>query len=194
MATTLKLPMLFYIEDNGYGISTPGWLQTPGCNIAKNLANFEGLTIFDGDGTEPTQAAALISQAVAHVRGGEGPALLHLNVPRLQGHSFQDTQTYKSEAIKAAEWARDPLPKLKAHCVPSLLSETDWEKIEREAEEKVRRAAQIADQRPVSNPADVTRHVFSEAGALQDEGGLWSTGYLAPKHAIRPHLKARASI
>src|ERR1700741_3032292 len=60
MATTLKLPMLFYIEDNGYGISTPGWLQTPGCNIAKNLASFVGLRVLDGDGTDPTQAAQLI--------------------------------------------------------------------------------------------------------------------------------------
>jgi 2-oxoisovalerate dehydrogenase E1 component len=36
-------------------------------------------------------------------------------VPRLQGHSFQDTQTYKSEDEIAAEWARDPLPKLKSY-------------------------------------------------------------------------------
>ncbi len=46
------------------------------------------------------------------MRGGTGPALLRLTVPRLQGHSFQDTQTYKSEEFVAAEWARDPLPKL----------------------------------------------------------------------------------
>ena len=58
MATTLKLPMLFYIEDNGYGISTPGWLQTPGENIAKNLASFAGLHVLDGDGTDPAQAAS----------------------------------------------------------------------------------------------------------------------------------------
>jgi len=180
MATTLKLPMLFYIEDNGYGISTPGWLQTPGCNIAKNLASFEGLHVLDGDGTDPVVAADLIGQAVAHVRGGMGPALLRLNVPRLQGHSFQDTQAYKSEDEKAAEWARDPLPKLKAHLVPAHISEADWQKLEQDASDRVRRAAQVADQRPVSNPADVTRFVFSEDGALQEEGGLWGTGYQPP--------------
>ena len=55
IATTLALPMLFYIEDNGYGISVPSSLQTPGGNIAANLARFAGLTILDGDGTEPAR-------------------------------------------------------------------------------------------------------------------------------------------
>jgi 2-oxoisovalerate dehydrogenase E1 component len=41
IATTLKLPMLFYIEDNGLGISVKGDLQTPGGNVAQNLASFD---------------------------------------------------------------------------------------------------------------------------------------------------------
>ena len=48
------------------------------------------------------------------MRGRKGPALIRLTVPRLEGHSFQDTQTYKSAEEVRAEWARDPLPKLKA--------------------------------------------------------------------------------
>jgi 2-oxoisovalerate dehydrogenase E1 component len=173
--------MLFYIEDNGYGISTPSWLQTPGCNIAANLASFQGLKICDGDGTDPAEASELIADAVAHVRAGNGPALVHLTVPRLQGHSFQDTQAYKSKDTVDAEWARDPLPKLKAHVVPSLMSEKDWDAAQTKAEERVRRAAQVADQRPVSEAANVTRFVFSEDDALQDEGGLWNSGYAAPR-------------
>ena len=52
IATTLQLPMLFFVEDNGYGISVTSDMQTPGRKIAANLESFSGLAIFDGDGTE----------------------------------------------------------------------------------------------------------------------------------------------
>jgi 2-oxoisovalerate dehydrogenase E1 component len=191
IATTLKLPMLFYVEDNGYGISTPGWLQTPGANIAQNLASFSGLKVFDGDGTDPETASYLIREAVSRTRAGRGPALLRLSVPRLQGHSFQDTQAYKTKAEMDAEWARDPLPKLKALVVPAVLSQADWDAIEADAKQRVERALQIAEQRPVADPAGVTRYVFSETdergnAILQDEGGLWNTGYTPPAMASLP--------
>src|SRR4028119_941342 len=103
IATTQRLPLLMYVEDNGYGISVPGEYQTPGKDIAANLASFNGLTIFNGDGTDPADAARLVRDAVAHVRGKRAPALLRLTVPRLEGHSFQDTQSYKSEEVIKAE-------------------------------------------------------------------------------------------
>jgi 2-oxoisovalerate dehydrogenase E1 component len=56
IATTLKLPMLFFLEDNGFGISVPGVRQTPGGNIAENLASFKNLFIVQSDGTDPKDA------------------------------------------------------------------------------------------------------------------------------------------
>jgi len=178
IATTSMLPMLFYIEDNGYGISVPGALQTPGANIAKNLASFSNLKILDADDADPLLASSLVEEAVGHVRAGLGPCLLRLSVPRLEGHSFQDTQTYKSKATIEAEWARDPLPKLKAHTT-AIIGAKEWDRIETEVKERVARAALIADQRPVAEPSQVTRFVFDE-GQLQTEGGQWRAGYQAP--------------
>jgi 2-oxoisovalerate dehydrogenase E1 component len=65
--------------------------------------------------------------------------------------------------------------------VPSLMDAKEWDALEANAKERVERAAKIADQRPVSEPSQVTRFVFSEDGALQDEGGLWNAGYDAPR-------------
>ncbi|HEU5481817.1 MAG TPA: dehydrogenase E1 component subunit alpha/beta [Sphingomicrobium sp.] len=182
IATTQQLPLLIYIEDNGYGISVPSEYQTPGRDIAANLASFSGLTIFNGDGTDPDEAAKLIGEAVAHVRKKQAPALLRLMVPRLEGHSAQDTQAYKSEDEIASEWARDPLPRLKAQ---SGLSDDQWERIEREVAGEVAAAVAEAEARGVSDPERVTSHIFFD-GEIQQVGGLWNSGYEPPPSTDEP--------
>jgi 2-oxoisovalerate dehydrogenase E1 component len=185
IATTQSLPMLFYIEDNQYGISVPSTYQTPGGDIAANLASFANLEVLSGDGTEPAEAARLLKEAVAHVRGGNGPALLRLTVPRLQGHSFQDTQTYKSEDFVESEWARDPLPKLKSYLVGPVMTEAEWDALGRAAEEAVAAARVEAEARGVADPESVTSHVFYD-GEMQTMGGQWTKGYRAPKSTETP--------
>ncbi len=185
IATTQKLPMLFYIEDNGFGISVPSVFQTPGGNIAANLESWAGLTILSGDGTDPAEAARLVDLAVAQVRDDRSPVLLRLTVPRLQGHSFQDTQTYKSDEFVAEEWARDPLPKLKSYLVPAVLSEEQWTEIEARADHEAEAARERAEARGVADPDTVLDNVFFE-GALQVEGGQWNHGYCAPATTDEP--------
>jgi 2-oxoisovalerate dehydrogenase E1 component len=170
IATTQQLPLLIYVEDNGYGISVPSEYQTPGKDIAANLASFSGLTIFNGDGTDPVEASRLIEEAVGHVRAKRAPALLRLTVPRLEGHSAQDTQTYKSDAEVQAEWARDPLPKLKAHVAKFKIGDEQWADLEREAAWQVQAAVTEAEARGVSSPDNVTTKVFYD-GAMQQVGG-----------------------
>ncbi len=183
IATTEQLPVLFFIEDNGYGISVPGTLQTPGGNIAANLASFRNLRVFDGDGTDPETAPALITEAVAVVREWKGPALVHMQVPRLSGHSGQDTQTYKSPATIAAERARDPLARLEAFLVPERLTAENWARLEQQARTEVNEALARVQQMPPPDARCVTRHVFSETDAsgrieLQRQGGLAPEGHV----------------
>jgi 2-oxoisovalerate dehydrogenase E1 component len=166
IATTQSLPLLFYIEDNGYGISVPSDYQTPGRDIAANLASFKNLAIWNGDGTYPVEAARLIDEAVTHVRERKGPGLIRLTVPRLEGHSFQDTQTYKSETEVQAEWARDPLLKLK-----EFAADLDWNLIEASVTQEVEAARAEAEDRGVSSPDRVTDHIFFEGVASNVGGG-----------------------
>ncbi len=178
MATTLKLPILFYIEDNGYGISVPSKFQTPGGNIAANLASFTGLTIFSGDGTAPAEAAKLAGEAVAHVRGRKGPAMLHLKVPRLAGHSGQDTQAYKSADFIQDEKSRDPLPKLKAFMAKHGLSEKGWAALEESTVADVKAAVERVQSRETLPAEDLTKFVYSEPS--NDNRGLQLVGGLRP--------------
>ena len=178
LATTLRLPMLFFIEDNGYGISVTSDFQTPGRNIAANLSGFTGLTCMEADGTEPEEADRQIRTAVDHVRSHEGPVLLRLTVPRLNGHSYQDNQAYKSEELLSDERARDPLDKLKAYMVPSRMPEKEWQDLEHESHQTVKTIAEKAWNRPVPDPKEATRFVYlerDEAGEpiRQSTGGVW---------------------
>jgi 2-oxoisovalerate dehydrogenase E1 component len=185
MATTLRLPLLFCIEDNGFGISVPSSLQTPGGNIAANLRSFGNLTVLDGDGTDPRMTAELTRQAVSQVRAGQGPVLLRLTVPRLCGHSGQDTQAYKSAEIVALERARDPLARLRSALVPSQMSEAEWAKIAAEARSDVEAAVERSLARPTPDPKSVTRHTYFEVP--QKQGGLLPEGHVFPASSTTPN-------
>ncbi len=176
MATTLNLPMLFYIEDNGLGISVKGQMQTPGGDIAKNLASFGNLLVRDGDGTDPADVSRLLEEVTDHVRAGRGPALVRLTVPRLCSHSGPDNQKgYRTAAEIAADAARDPLPRLRDYLVPAVLSAGGWSALEAEVARDVDRALTGARARPAPAPETVKRFLYAEAhrdGDPETVGGL----------------------
>lgn len=166
-STTMNLPLLFLIEDNGYAISVPSTRQTPGGDIAKNLASYRNLLLLDGDGTEPREASTLIERAVRFVRGEGKPALVRLTVPRLCGHSGQDTQAYKSKKALLEERSRDPLPKLKRFTIPRILKEKEWAEFEANVAEAVRRGLDAAAARPEPDPSRILDHVFGPKDAAR---------------------------
>jgi 2-oxoisovalerate dehydrogenase E1 component len=176
MATTLQLPMLFYIEDNGLGISVKGDMQTPGGNVAANLASFGNLFLRDGDGSDPAEASGLIAECMEHVRGGKGPALVHFTVPRLCSHSGPDNQKgYRTDQEIAADAVRDPLPKLRSYLVPAFMSAREWSNLEAKVARDVDAGLTAARARAVPDASAVKRFVYAEEprdGDVRAFGGL----------------------
>ncbi len=186
IATTLELPLLFVIEDNGYAISVKGPAQTPGSNIAANLASFKNLTIWDGSGTDPAETAELVHTAVRELRAGNGPGLLRLTVPRLSGHSSVDNQAYKSEKELAQEWKQDPITHLHDYLVPELMSEEEWEGVVKQAKRDVAQAVEEAKKQPEGDPDTVTKFVLSDPERPQEVGGLVGAGIELPRVTSGP--------
>jgi 2-oxoisovalerate dehydrogenase E1 component len=186
IATTLALPLLFVVEDNGYAISVKGPAQTPGGNIAANLASFKNLTIWDGSGTHPAETADLVITAVNHVREGHGPGLLRLKVPRLSGHSSMDNQAYKSEDELERERSKDPIAALQNHLVPKLVKKADWSELVKEVKSDVAAACEAAMTRPEPDPAEVGLFVFSDEERPQQVGGLIGNGIQMPNGSSAP--------
>ena len=182
IATTLKLPVLFYIEDNDLGISVKGDMQTPGGNIATNLAAFTNLRVTSGDGTNPHEMSGLLADAVTYVRAGSGPALVRLTVPRLSSHSGPDNQKgYRSPSDIERDAARDPLPRLREYLVPALLSNADWTALEAEVDRDVQIALEAARARPMPDASGVGVHVYAsnDSSIPAAFGGLSSSERLA---------------
>ena len=186
MATTLKLPILFFIEDNGYAISVKGAAQTPGSNIADNLASFADLQIWQGDGCDPAEAAQLVETAVDYVRAGSGPALLRLTVPRLSGHSGHDNQAYKSANELANEQARDPIGAIKAYLVPALYGESEWGDLVERVVADVEMARDVAMSQGEAEVAEVLSHVWHDPLALARIGGLANENIELPAGSLQP--------
>jgi len=186
MATVLDLPLLFSIEDNEYSLSVSGECQTPGGNIAANLASYPNLRTLDGDGADPAEAAALIWEAVRHVRNREGPCLLHLRVPRLLGHTFVDDQAYKPEEIREEEMTRDPLPRLRAYLLAEgHLTGEEWAQLGADVRIHLAQALAEAQAQPAPDPAGATHHLFFD-GKTPEVGGLRPEGALPPQGTSTP--------
>jgi 2-oxoisovalerate dehydrogenase E1 component len=184
IATTQNLPVLFYIEDNGYGISVTSEFQTPGGVITDNLQSFKNLRILEGDGTDPAEAAKLMEEAVTSVRERKGPTMIRLKVPRLNGHSYQDNQAYKPEELVKEEQQNDPLDTLKKFLVPDTLTERVWSNLEKKAKETIAETAKAALSRPEPDSSITEKHAFAEE--LQTIGGLAVEGHKFPKESETP--------
>jgi len=186
IATTLNLPQLFVIEDNGYGISVPQEIQTPGGDQVANLRSYKNLHIVDVDGTDPEITPAAVLEAVNYVRRGEGTCLLRVKVPRLCGHTFQDTQTYKSAELIESELSNDPLPKLNKFLIEQdLVSSEELHEIAARAHTEVQLAVQRAEARPEPDAQHVKKYTFAERTAngqfeLQLRGGLHADQHVFP--------------
>src|ERR1700728_2915226 len=145
-ASNNKLPVIFCIEDNGYAISVPVEVNTPGGNISKLVANFPNFHFAEIDGTDAEACLRAFQEAAAHCRAGLGPAFVHGHVIRPYSHSLSDDdKLYRSTAEREADALRDPLAKMQMRLLrEGILTEeqinTLEQQVDREAEEAADRA------------------------------------------------------
>jgi 2-oxoisovalerate dehydrogenase E1 component len=98
---------------------------------------------------------------------------VRLTVPRLCSHSGPDNQRgYRSDDEIAADFTRDPLPKLKRHVVPRMLTAAQWRELEADVQRDVDEGLRKARARPAADPELVRRFVYEEAGEPAVIGGL----------------------
>lgn len=163
-ASNGQLPVVFVVEDNGYAISTPVETNTPGGNISRLIANFPNFHFAEIDGTDPEASFRAMQEAVAWCRARKGPALVHGHVIRPYSHSQSDDERqYRVASELEADALRDPIGRMQAMLIrEGILSEEEVNKLEREVDEEVRKAADVALAAPLPRVQDIELHVYSE--------------------------------
>jgi 2-oxoisovalerate dehydrogenase E1 component len=162
-ACTLKLPVVYLIEDNGYAISVPVEVQTAGGDISKLVASFPGLFVQSIDGTDFVGSYKAMSAAVKYARARNGPALVHARVTRPYSHSLSDDEKlYKTADERAAEAKRDPITRLASLIVSDgVATEAELKDIVREVDAEVSAAADAAVKSEKPSRDTAALYVFS---------------------------------
>ena len=164
-ASREKLPVVFVIQDNGYGISVPKADQTANQYAADNFRGFLNLKIIHCDGLDVFDSFRAMREAVTYVKSGEGAAMVHARCVRIHSHSNSDRhELYRSpEELDAARLA-DPLPRFRRLLLEQgLLTSEELLAIEVRNQQIYEEAADRAKASPDPTPQSVHDFVIAEA-------------------------------
>jgi 2-oxoisovalerate dehydrogenase E1 component len=145
-ASNLRLPIVFLVEDNGYAISVPVEVNTPGGSISKLVTQFPGLSVEEVDGCDLIASYQALQRAVDYARKRKGPALVHAKVIRPYSHSLSDDEAmYKTPAEREQEASRDPVTQFPRWLVAEGYASNDQiERIQQEVDAEVLAATDVA--------------------------------------------------
>ena len=164
-----KLPILFVIEDNGYGISTPTvgktfWTVKHGLREAEGTHWFYGIRVELVDGLDPVAVYEATVAALARARSGEGPTCMIARLERLKSHSSSDDQRqYRSvEELKAIN-AKDPVNHFVERCLhENVITLGDLENLKTKIKAEVNAAVERAQRAPEPDVGNVVGTAFAK--------------------------------
>jgi len=161
LASIWRLPVVYFCENNQYGLSMP---FRRGCNIdciSQRAAGYgvPGLTL---DGNDLVAVHGATRAAVERARRGEGPTLIEAVTYRWRGHSKSDRQRYRGkEEVK--EWqTRDPVTRLRARLVEAgYYSDEELARLADHCRREIEEAVAFAEASPEPDPETVLEDVYA---------------------------------
>ena len=184
-ATERKLPVLFIVEDNAYGISTPTRKTNPLALDVLNRAQWQHV-----DGHDPEAVHAATHAALATVRAGHGPIFLWVKLERLSSHTSSDDHTlYRSKEDIASLEKFDPIRVLKERMMKAgELTEAEFAKLEEDTKERVRAIYAEAEKAEDPRADELMLDVVAPSPDLKEE--LFKAGKYRMADLINKTLRA----
>ena len=144
LAALWKLPVLYIIENNKYGMGTSVDRAAAGSELYKRGEAF-GIKGEIVDGMNVYSVIKAANKAGNHVRSGKGPYILEVQTYRYRGHSMSDPAKYRTKAELEEYKNSDPIEKVKQEIVTKkIVSKSELEKLNKEIIEEIKSAADFA--------------------------------------------------
>src|SRR5213080_4522883 len=161
-----KLPLLFVVEDNGYGISSPTRKINPRALDVVQPNDWREL-----DGANAGEMYEQTAKALAHIRAGKGPVFFWVMMERLSSHTSSDDQKLYRSAEELKRCAEcDPLKKWKEQLIAEgLISESDYANLDSEIKERIRREFSDAEKEEDPLADELFLEVTGKFPQLNDE-------------------------
>ncbi len=163
-ASREKLPVIFVLQDNGYGISVPKHMQTANRKAANNFSGFKNLRIIHCNGKDVFDSMNAMAEAKKHVLETGEPVILQANCVRIESHSNSDRhELYRNESERNYVREYDPLAKFKRMLLKyKRFTNEELQAIEDKAQDVVKDAHKKAMKAPDPDPASIFNFVMPE--------------------------------
>lgn len=151
MAALWKLPCIFVIENNKYGMGTAVERAAAIKDLSRRADSYDGMYSEHVDGQDIFAVRAATQRALDHARKQQKPVLLEVRTYRYMGHSMSDavSGTYRSKAELEEYLKRDPINLLKAKMLEEgVITDADYEAMEKEIKDICQDAWDFADASP----------------------------------------------
>lgn len=166
MAALWKLPIVYVIENNLYGMGTSVDRASASSELYKRgeAYTIPGEVV---DGMDVLAVRKAGEKAVEHARKGKGPYILEIKTYRYRGHSMSDPAKYRSkEEVQQMRQERDPIERLKASLIKDkVATEEDLKSFDKAIRAEVAKAAEFAQQSPEPDLSELYTDILLEQSA-----------------------------
>ena len=163
LASLWKLPIVFMLENNLYGMGTDVSRSRAGGESIFGIAEPYQIPAVQIDGMDIMAVKETSMEGINKVREGNGPVFIESMAYRFHGHSMADPTNYRENTEVEEQRSRDPIENFKLLCTnEALLTTEDMSSIEENVDIEIQNAIEFAENSAPPNAEDLTNHIYAE--------------------------------
>ncbi len=163
LASLWKLPIVFMLENNLYGMGTDVSRSRAGGESIFGIAEPYQIPAVQIDGMDIMAVKETTMEGISKVREGNGPVFIESMAYRFHGHSMADPTNYRENTEVEEQRSRDPIESFKKLCADeALLTAEDISSIEEHVDVEIQDAIEFAENSAPPDTEDLTKHIYAE--------------------------------